>query len=317
MDACEAPFGRGAVRGEVAAMVGVGASRSATAAARLRFVIAVVLYGTIGPITRFIGLPSEVIVLFRGAFGSLFVLAFLHARGGALDRQAIRENLRWLVTSGICLGLNWIFLFAAYARTTIAIASLCNYMAPIIVIALSPVVFGERVGLRRLACVVAAFVGIVLVSDLRGALAGEVDLTGVALGLMAALAFVGIVICNKRMGVVGAFDKVVVQLGTSAALVAPYALVVNGGMLPLAGVDLRSWLLLALLCLVQTGIAYIFYSGSMGELPVQEIALLGYLEPVVSVLGSALILHEPLGLAGAIGAALVITAAAAGELIDE
>ena len=290
---------------------------STAASARLRFVVAVVLYGTIGPITRFINLPSEVIVLFRGAFGSLFVLAFLHAQGRTLDRVAIRDNLRWLVSSGICLGLNWIFLFAAYARTTIAIASLCNYMAPIIVIALSPLVFHEHVGPKRLACVIAAFVGILLVSDLRGALAGQVDLTGVVLGLLAALAFVGIVICNKRMGAVGAYDKVVVQLGTSAALVLPYALVVNGGTLPLAGVDPRSWLLLALLCLVQTGIAYIFYFGSMGELPVQEIALLGYLEPVVSVLGSALFLHEPLGLAGAIGAAMVITAAAAGELITE
>jgi len=50
---------------------------------------------------------------------------------------------------------------------------------------------------------------------------------------------------------------------------------------------------------------------------VQEIALLGYIEPVVSVLGSALVLNEPLGIAGAVGAALVIVAAAAGELIQE
>ncbi len=289
----------------------------ATASARLRFVLAVLLYGTIGPITRFIALPSEVVVLFRGTFGSLFVLGFLHAQGAALDRAAIRNNLRWLVASGVCLGLNWIFLFAAYAHTTVAIASLCNYLAPVIVIALSPVVFGERVGPRRLTCVATAFAGILLVSDLRGALAGRVDLTGVALGLAAALAFVGIVICNKRIAGVGAFDKVVVQLGVSAVTVAPYALARNGGMLPLAGVDAQSWLLLALLCLVQTGVAYVFYFGAMGELPVQEIALLGYLEPVVSVLGSALVLHEPLGVAGVVGAAMVIGAAAVGELLEE
>ena len=287
------------------------------AGARVRFVVAVVLYGTIGPITRLIALPSEVIVLFRGAFGSLIVLAFMHARGGAPDRAAVRAKARWLVTSGICLGLNWIFLFAAYAHTTIAVASLCNYMAPIIVIAISPVVFGERVGPRRLACVALAFVGILLVSDVRSALAGEVDLTGVALGLLAAVAFVGIVVCNKRIEGVGAYDKVVVQLGVSAVLTLPYALVVNGGALPLLGVDARSWVLLGMLCLVQTGVAYIFYFGSMGELPVQEIALLGYLEPVVSVVGSALFLHEPLGVAGAAGATMVIVASAAGELIRE
>ncbi len=284
--------------------------------ARLRFVLAVLLYGTIGPVVRFIALPSEVIVLFRGAFGSLFVWLFMRVRGQTLDRRAIRANLRWLVTSGICLGLNWIFLFAAYVHTTVAIASLCNYMAPIIVIALSPVVFGERIGPKRLACVIAAFVGIMLVSGVLGSGAAEVDLVGIALGLLAAAAFVGIVICNKKIVGVGAFDKVVVQLGTSAATVLPYALVKNGG-LPLAGVDVRSWALLACICLVQTGIAYVFYFGAMGELPVTEIALLGYIEPVVSVLGSALFLHEPLGVAGAIGASMVIVAAAAGEVIRE
>ena len=284
--------------------------------ARLRFVLAVLLYGTIGPVVRFIALPSEVIVLFRGTFGSLFVWLFMRMRGQSLDRRAIRANLRWLVTSGICLGLNWIFLFAAYVHTTVAIASLCNYMAPIIVIALSPVVFGERIGPKRLVCVVAAFVGIMLVSGVLGSGAAEVDLVGIALGLLAAAAFVGIVSCNKKIEGVGAFDKVVVQLGTSAATVLPYALAKNGG-LPLAGVDTRSWALLACICLVQTGIAYVFYFGAMGELPVTEIALLGYIEPVVSVLGSALFLHEPLSVAGAIGAAMVIVAAAAGEVIRE
>lgn len=284
--------------------------------ARVRFIAAVMLYGTLGAIVRFIALPSEVVVLFRGVFGSLLVWLFVRMRGDRLDRGAISANKRWLITSGICLGLNWIFLFAAYAHTTVAIASLCNYMAPIIVIALSPVVFGERIGPKWLACVVSAFVGIMLVSGVFGTSATGFDPVGIALGLAAAAAFVGIVICNKKIVGVGAFDKVVVQLGCSAATVLPYALVRNGG-LPLAGVDARSWLLLACVCVVQTGLAYVFYFGAMGELPVHEIALLGYIEPVESVLLSALFLHEPLGVAGAVGAALVLGAAAAGEVMEE
>lgn len=159
-------------------------------------------------------------------------------------------------------------------------------------------------------------IGIMLVSDLPAGIAGGVDLTGAGLGLAAALAFVGIVICNKRIGQVDAYDKVIVQLGASAATVLPYVLVKNGG-IPLGGADALSYALLAVLVVVQTGIAYIFYFGAMGVLPVQEIALLGYLEPVVSVLGSALVLHEPLGVSGAIGAALVIAAAALGETVKE
>ncbi len=284
--------------------------------ARVKFIVAVMLYGTIGAIVRFIDLPPEVVVLFRGTCGSLLVWLYMRLRGWRLDRDAIRANHRWLVTSGVCLGLNWILLFTAYVRTTVAIASLCNYMAPIVVIAISPLVFGQRVGPRRVACVAAAFVGIVLVSGVLGTSEAGFNAAGIALGLAAAAAFVGIVICNKKIEGVGAYDKVVVQLGCSAMTVLPYALVRNGG-LPLAGVDARSWLLLACVCVVQTGVAYVCYFGAMGELPVHEIALLGYIEPVESVLLSALLLHEPLGVPGAVGAALVIGAAVVGEAMQE
>ena len=286
------------------------------AKARIQFVMAVLLYGTIGPLTRFIHLPSEVIVLVRGSCGALVVLLYQLAQGRKPDIAAIRDNLGWLLASGVSLGLNWVFLFAAYAHTSVAIASLCNYMAPIIVIAISPIVFGERIGPRRLACIVAALIGIMLVSDLPTAVSGGVDLTGTVLGLAGAIGFVGVVVCNKHIGDVDAFDKVVVQLAISAAVVLPYVLVTDGT-IPISGADPLSYALLAVLVAVQTGLAYVFYFGSMGYLPVQEIALLGYIEPVVSVLGSALVLNEPLGIAGVVGATLVIGAAAAGELIQE
>ena len=124
-----------------------------------------------------------------------------------------------------------------------------------------------------------------------------------------------IVIFNKTLHDIGAYDRVVVQLATSACVVLPYVLFENHG-IPLPA-DTRTWLLVALLCLVQTGVAYVFYFGAMGVLPVQEVALLGYIEPVMSVVLSALVLNEPLGFAGVLGAALVLTAAAASELIQE
>lgn len=285
------------------------------AQARLRYVCAVLLYGTIGPILRFVNLPSEAVVLFRGVVGALFVLLFMRSKGMKPDVAAIRANLPALVGSGVALGLNWVFLFAAYLHTTVAIASLCNYMAPIVVIALSPLLYGERLGLKKLACVAAAVTGIALVSDLPGALSGEVNLVGVALGLAAAAAFVLIVIFNKGLHDIDAYDRVIVQLSVSACVVLPYVLFENHG-IPLPA-DARSWFLVALLCLVQTGLAYIFYFGAMEVLPVQELALLGYIEPVTSVVLSALVLHEPLGIAGVVGAVLVIAAAAASELIQE
>ena len=286
------------------------------AKARMGYIVAVLLYGTVGLVLRFIDLPSEVIVFFRGSLGALSVLAYMLLRGMRPDGGAIRANLRWLVAGGVFLGLNWVFLFAAYIHTTVAMASLCNYLAPVILIAISPFAFGESVGPKRVACVVAAFVGIALVSNLPAATSGGLNAFGLMLGILAALSFVGVVFCNRHLHDIDSLDRVVVQLSISAAVVLPYAFVANGG-LPIAGLDGRSRLLLAFLCVVQTGFAYIFYFGAMGLLPVHEVALLGYIEPVTSVCCSTLVLHEPLGVMGAIGAVLVIVAAAAGELIHD
>lgn len=110
-----------------------------------------------------------------------------------------------------------------------------------------------------------------------------------------------------------AYDKVTIQLAVSALTVLPYMLWANAGAsIP---VDPQSVLLTAMLGVVHTGLAYCLYFGPMDVLPMQSIALLGYVEPVVSVLCSALILREPLGLAGILGAALIIGAAALSEAV--
>ena len=146
-------------------------------------------------------------------------------------------------------------------------------------------------------------------------MSGAVNLTGVMLGFASAACFVIIVVCNKLMVGVNGYDRVLVQLGASALIVLPYVLFVHHG-IPLE-TDLRSWVLTGVLCLVQTGFAYVLYFSAMGDLPAQEVALMSYIEPALSVVGSALILHEPLGVAGAIGAAMIIAAAAAGEVVQD
>ena len=283
------------------------------AAERLKYITAVFLYGTIGMFLRYVSLPSEIAVLCRGVFGSAFILACIKARHRKIDRAAVRENRFWLILSGICLGLNWIFLFAAYVTTTVAIASLCNYMAPIIVIVLTPAVLHEPLDKRKVPCVVAAFAGIVLVSGFWNGNVGK--LSGVFMGLMAAVCFVVIVICNRKIHGIDSLDKTVIQLGISAVTVLPYVLIKNAG----ASLDwnMRSVAILLLLGIVHTGVAYIFYFSGMSTLPVQTVAVLGYLEPVVSVLCSTVFLKEPMGIAGWAGACLILGAAVISEMIPD
>lgn len=239
----------------------------------------------------------------------------IRLKGNRVDIKAIRKNLLCLILSGICLGLNWIFLFAAYLHTTVAVASLCNYLAPVIVVVLAPVLYQDRLGWKKLLCVAAAVLGVILISGIIGTAPADPDGIGILFGLLAALSFVAIILCNRKNRGMDAFDKVIVQLAVSALTVLPYALIKNLGT-PLV-LDVRSILLTLMLGLVHTGFAYCLYLDNLGKLPVHSVAVLGYLEPVVSVLCSALILKEHMTVLGWIGAVLIIGAAAASELIKE
>lgn len=280
---------------------------------RLKYITAVILYGTIGMFLRYVRLPSEIVAFFRGAIGSVFILVYLKARHMHVHRAAIRGKLPLLVLSGVFLGLNWIFLFAAYMQTTVAIASLCNYMAPVIVILIAPAILREPLDRRKLPCVAAAFAGIVLVSGVWGGAIGNVS--GVFMGLAGALCFVGVVICNRKLREIPALDKSVVQLAVSALTILPYVLIKN------RGADLvwdgRSVLIILLLGVVHTGAAYCLYFSGMGNLPIQTVAVLGYIEPVVSVLCSAVFLHEAMGISGWMGAVLILGAALVSETMPQ
>ena len=279
-------------------------------AEKLKYVAAVVLYGTIGMFLRRISLPSEAVAFCRGVLGAVSILLWLLLRGKRPDREAIRRNLPRLLASGVLLGFNWIFLFAAYVRTTVAIASLCNYLAPILVVAVSPFLLREKPEGKQLLCILAAFLGIFLVTGFRGG--GAVS--GAVLGLLAALCFAALVICNKKLRDISGFDRAVVQLAVSALTILPYLLLRNRGssLRP----DLPSLLLTLMLGVVHTGLAYVLYFSAMGALPVQTVAILGYLEPVVSVLCSALFLRESMSAAGWAGAILILGAAVASELLE-
>ena len=278
---------------------------------RTKYIISVVLYGTIGTFLRYVSLPSEIVAMCRGLLGSVFILMFLRLRKIKPDGSAIKRNLLPLSISGIALGLNWIFLFAAYVQTTVAIASLCNYMAPLIVILIAPFVLRESLDKRKLLCVLAAFIGIVLVS---GAWDGEVgNISGIFMGLMAAVCFVVIVICNRKLKDISAYDRSIFQLALSAVTILPYAIFNNQGK-PLV-CDPVSLLIILMLGIIHTGVAYCLYFSGMANLPVQTVAILGYLEPVISVLCSTLFLGEPLGVDGWIGAILIIGAAVISEIL--
>lgn len=282
-------------------------------AGKLKLIGSMLIWGSLGLFIRGIDLPSSVIANFRGLLGATFLLLVMLLGKLPFNGRAVKRNALYLAMSGLMLGFNWILLFEAYRYTTIAVATLCYYLAPIIVVAVSPLVFKERLGLFRILCVLAALIGMVFVSGAaEGGLPAPGQAKGIALALGAALLYAAIVISNKKMQGISGLERTVVQLGISALVLLPYNLFTVQG--PLPSPELPALLLLLAVGIIHTGLAYYLYFGCMEELPSQTVAILAYVDPVTAVLLSALALKEPMSAGMWLGAALVISAAVLLEL---
>lgn len=283
-----------------------------TTLAKAKLIGAMTVFGTVGIFVRYIPLSSAAIAFCRGVTGMLFLLLLMlltHKKPSGAD---IKKNLLVLCLSGAAIGGNWILLFEAYRYTTVATATVCYYMAPMFVILASPLL-GERLNLRKLLCVAAAMVGMVFVSGVaEKGIPPVSELTGVLCGIGAAILYASVMLLNKKLTPISAYDKTTVQLGTAALVVLPYLLLTEGFAVP--SMDATGWLLLAVVGIVHTGISYALYFGSMQDLHAQTVAIFSYLDPVLAILLSALLLKEPMGIYEIIGTVLILGSALLSEL---
>lgn len=280
--------------------------------ATLSVLTAMTLFGTIGVFVRNIPLPSGVIALVRAGIGTLFLLTVMAARRQRPRLAAIRKNLLWLCLSGGAIGVNWILLFEAYRYTTVATATLCYYLAPVFVILLSPLLLKEKLTGKKLLCALLALCGMVLVSGVLHTNVSAGQQKGVLLGVGAAAMYAGVILLNKQLRDISAYERTVVQLGVATVVLLPYVLLTGWGEPAL--VTPLSWGCLLVVGVVHTGWAYALYFGALGRLPAQTAALLSYVDPVVAVLLSALLLGEPMDGLSILGALLVLGATLWGEL---
>ena len=279
----------------------------------LMFVYSMLIFGTIGIFRKYIPVPSAFLAFSRGLLGALCILLFIRLKKSRAREPVPRRALPGLIVSGILIGINWMLLFEAYNHTAVAVATLCYYMQPTIVTLLSPLVFREKLTLRKSLCVAVSLAGMVLVSgaaESGGTQGGS--LRGVLLGLGAAVFYSAGVIMNKKIQGVDAFRKTTVQLLSAGLAMIPYLLVTGG--FSIGSLSPSAVLLLLIVGIVHTGVAYVMYFGSMDGLRVQTIAVLSYIDPVSALLFSAFLLREPLSLLSIVGAVMIIGSAIVSEI---
>ena len=277
-------------------------------------ILSMLIFGTIGIFRRYIPVSSAFLAFARGILGGLFLLACMKAQKKQAREKLSRCAFLGLALTGGMIGINWMLLFEAYMHTTIAVATLCYYMQPTIVVLLSPLVFREKLTLRKGVCALISILGMVLVSGVMQDGGQGGDLQGILLGLGAAAFYAAVVILNKKIRVADAYQRTTVQLLSAGVIMVPYLLLTGG----FSGLSLEplQMILLLFVCIVHTGIAYALYFGSMTGVRVQSIAVLSYIDPVAALFISALILREPMSVWNIMGAVMIIGSAMISETED-
>lgn len=281
--------------------------------AYIELISAMSIYGSLGLLSRCLDVPSALLALVRGIVGMIFLLVLMRMQGRHLNWKDIRDNLFWLLASGAALGLDWILLFETYRYTTVAAATLCYYTAPVMVILAAAVLFREKITFRKGICAVISLVGMAFASGIfQPGGVGNTQTKGILLGLLAAMLYAVMILINRKLRHVNAYDRAVTQLAAASLVLIPYNLTT---------VDFESItftpqtvVLLLIAGVVHTGIAYALYFSAMESLSAQSLALTSYVDPIVAVLVSALVLREPLSNAAILGAVLVLGSMIVSEL---
>ena len=271
--------------------------------ARGMLATAAVIFGTLAPFVRGISVSSGELALYRAVMAALLVGGYLLVSGQKLALRANRREAALLLLSGMAMGVNWILLFEAYRYTTVSVATLSYYFAPVLVTAACPLLFHERLTGKQIVCFVMSTLGLVLVIGVGG-LRGGADVRGVLFGLGAATFYAAVILLNKFIRSVAGIQRTFLQFLAAIVILIPYVAATGG--VSLGTLDARGWVCLLIVGFFHTGVTYCLYFSALRELPGQEVALLSYMDPLVAVIVSVTVLGEPVTAPQLVGGALIL-----------
>ncbi|AHF07108.1 DMT family transporter [Desulfitobacterium metallireducens] len=274
---------------------------------KLRLVIAMLIFGSIGVLVKNIDLSSSEIALLRGMIGSIFLIGVSIFIKQKPSLNQIKENIVLLLLSGAAIGFNWILLFQSYKYTTISNATLSYYFAPVFVMLLAPFILKEKLTSIKVGCIITAMIGLFLILNTgeSHSVGGAYNhVVGVLYGLSAAVLYASVILMNKFIKNLSGFETTVIQLIIAALVLLPYVLIKDP--MDLSAITLHSWIYILILGIFHTGIAYFLYFTSFKELKGQTIAVLSYIDPISAVIIAAIFLGESMNFIQILGGILIL-----------
>ena len=271
---------------------------------RLMLIASMAIFGTMAPFVRSIPVTSGELALYRAILAASLIGVYLLITKQKIPFADIKKELILLLLSGMAMGFNWILLFQAYKFTTVSVATLSYYFAPVIVTILCPIIFREKLTKKQIICFIMSTLGLVLITgigDLNGA---SSHLTGILFGLGAASLYATVIMLNKFIKNVEGIHRTFLQFLAAIMVLVPYVMLTpHSGLNALDGMG---WICLLIVGFIHTGLTYCLYFTSLKDIPGQKAAILSYIDPLIAVVISVTILGESMSFIQIIGGLLIL-----------
>lgn len=272
--------------------------------AKIMLCLSMAIFGTLGLFTRNITVTSGELALYRAIMATLLLLGYFGVTKQRIDFKKIKKEVPLLLASGMAMGINWILLFEAYKYTTISVATLSYYFAPVIVTVVCPFLFHEKLTGKQIICFVMSTIGLILIIGVGSFGTAGTDMLGILFGLGAAAFYATVILLNKFIKNVAGIQRTLLQFVAAVIILVPYVAFTSG--ITLSGMNGKGWVSLLIVGLVHTGITYCMYFSALKDLSGQEASILSYIDPLVAVLVSVLILGEKMTVMQVVGGALIL-----------
>lgn len=270
---------------------------------RLMMIFSMVIFGTLGVFVRNIPVSSGELALYRAILAALLIAVYLGITKQKIPFVNIKKEVPLLLASGVAMGVNWIFLFQAYKYTTVSLATLSYYFAPVIVMVACPFLFKEKLTGKQIICFLMSTAGLVMITGI-GKIGSNTDFIGILWGLGAAFFYAVVILLNKFIKGVEGIHRTFLQFLSAIVILIPYVAVTGG--VTLGQLHTVGWINLLIVGLLHTGITYCLYFSALKELPGQKAAILSYIDPLVAVVISVTVLGESMTVWQAVGGLLIL-----------
>ena len=276
----------------------------------IKYITSLLLFGSNGIASHYIHLTSVEIVLLRTLIGGAFITSLFLFSNKKFTFYKYKKDFVFLFLSGVSLGLGWLFLFEAYKQIGVSLGTLIYYFGPAIVMVTSPFVFKEKLSVIKFFGFIVVLIGLYLINN---KITNDTNIFGLICGFASAFMYMLLIYSNRFIKNIKGLENIIFQLFFAFLTIITFKIIVSGISIDIKINDLPYILYL---CVINTGIGCYLYFTSISELPIQTVAVCGYIDPLSALIFSSIFLKENLSFIQIIGAICIFSGVLFTELIE-